>query len=48
MPLSNYKGVLVTGIPTKKWTWDIFKLEDTTKTLSVTIRYNVQYNHHLR
>lgn len=23
MPLSNYKGVLVTGIPTKKWTWDI-------------------------
>ena len=23
IPLSNYKGVLVTGIPTKKWTWDI-------------------------
>ena len=23
MPLSNYKGVLVTGIPSKKWTWDI-------------------------
>ena len=23
MPLSNYKGVLVTGMPTKKWTWDI-------------------------
>lgn len=23
MPLSNYKGVIVTGIPTKKWTWDI-------------------------
>lgn len=21
--LSNYKGALVTGIPTKKWTWDI-------------------------
>ena len=47
MPLSNYKGVLVTGIPTKKWTCGIFKLEDTTKTLSVTIS-NVQYNHYLR
>ena len=47
MPLSNYKRVLVTGIPTKKWTWDIFKLEDTIKTLSVTIS-NVQYNHYLR
>lgn len=23
MALSNYKGVIVTGIPTKKWTWDI-------------------------
>lgn len=41
MPLSNYKGVIVSGIPSKKWTWDIFKPEDTTKTLSVTIKYNV-------
>lgn len=23
IPLSNYKGVIVTGVPTKRWTWDI-------------------------
>ena len=23
MPLSNYKGAIVNGIPTKKWSWDI-------------------------
>lgn len=27
MPLSNYKGAIVTGIPTKKWTWDIQNIE---------------------
>lgn len=28
MPLSNYKGVLVTGIPSKKWTWDIESIKE--------------------
>ena len=28
MPLSNYKGVLVTGIPSKKWTWDILSIKE--------------------
>lgn len=27
MPLSNYKGAIVNGIPTKKWTWDIKNIE---------------------
>lgn len=27
MPLSNYKGAIVTGIPTKKWTWNIQNIE---------------------
>ena len=27
MPLSNYQGAIVTGIPTKKWTWDIKNIE---------------------
>ena len=27
MPLSNYKGAIVTGIPTKKWSWDIKNIE---------------------
>ncbi len=28
MTLSNYKGVLVTGIPSKKWTWDIESIKE--------------------
>ena len=27
MPLSNYKGAIVSGVPTKKWTWDIKNIE---------------------
>lgn len=27
MPLSNYKGAIVNGIPTKKWSWDINNIE---------------------
>ena len=27
MTLSNYKGAIVTGIPTKKWSWDIKNIE---------------------
>lgn len=29
IPLSNYKGVIVTGVPTKKWTWDIQTIQTT-------------------
>lgn len=36
MALSNYKGVLVTGIPTKKWTWDIVATSKTIITATVS------------
>ena len=28
IPLSNYKGAIVTGIPTKEWTWDIESIKE--------------------
>ena len=37
MTLSNYKGVLVTGIPTKKWTWDI----QTTNVINLSCSLNL-------
>ena len=46
MPLSNYKGAIVTGIPTKKWTWNIQNIEIIHIQVSISVNgYN--YNGHV-